>query len=76
MYSICMIDTNNQCKEVEKTMPITLVQRPKCKCIRCGYEWFPDDASNMPIKCAKCNSPYWNKERIYGIKENKNVKND
>lgn len=62
-----MVDTKD-CKEVEKTMPIEIVQMPKYKCSRCGYEWFPEDPKNIPVKCAGCNSPYWNKERKHGKK--------
>lgn len=33
-----------------------------CKCERCGYEWQPRE--DNPIKCAKCNSPYWNIKKV------------
>jgi len=32
------------------------------KCERCGYEWIPNNKKELPVKCAKCNSPYWNKK--------------
>ena len=41
----------------------------KVKCNRCGYVWYPRKPE-MPNNCAnkKCNSPYWNKPRVYNIK--------
>jgi len=33
-----------------------------CRCERCGYEWQPQGED--PIKCAKCNSPYWNRKKV------------
>ena len=33
-----------------------------CKCLRCGHEWLPKIAK--PKWCPRCNSPYWNRERI------------
>lgn len=34
---------------------------PTAKCLRCKHEWIPKVP--MPLRCAKCNSPYWMKER-------------
>lgn len=31
-------------------------------CKRCGKSWFPHKPG-VPVKCAKCNSPYWRTER-------------
>lgn len=31
------------------------------KCLRCGYEW--GTRRGTPIRCAKCRSPYWERER-------------
>jgi len=31
------------------------------KCLRCGYEWASRNL--RPIRCAKCKTPYWDKER-------------
>lgn len=42
-----------------KRKEITL---PKLLCNRCEYSWFPS-REIMPSRCAKCNSPYWNKPR-------------
>lgn len=42
------------------------------KCNRCGHEWYrrkPEPAKNCPN--SKCNSPYWNKQRVFPEK-NKN----
>lgn len=38
---------------------------PVLKCKRCGHEWYPR-SRKKPDRCAnkKCNSPYWDKERI------------
>ncbi len=32
-------------------------------CLRCGYTWRPR-ASTLPRKCPRCNSPYWNRQRL------------
>jgi len=32
-------------------------------CKRCRHTWIPRKAE-LPIRCAKCKSPYWNKDRI------------
>jgi hypothetical protein len=36
----------------------------KLTCKRCNppHSWFPK-TENLPKKCPKCGSPYWNKER-------------
>lgn len=31
-------------------------------CLRCSYVWLPRTVER-PIKCPKCQSPYWNKMR-------------
>jgi predicted Zn-ribbon and HTH transcriptional regulator len=31
-------------------------------CLRCGYEWVPKRAE-APRVCARCKSPYWDRER-------------
>jgi len=41
-------------------------------CIRCSNEWIPRKAN--PKNCPKCNSPYWNKERVYPKKVLADVK--
>ena len=33
--------------------------------LRCGHKWIPR-AFELPERCPKCNSPYWNKERKRG----------
>ena len=35
---------------------------PYLKCNRCGHTWIPR-SPNLPRVCARCNSPYWNKDR-------------
>jgi hypothetical protein len=32
------------------------------ECKRCGHRWIPRTA-HYPKVCAKCKSPYWNKQR-------------
>ena len=37
----------------------------KCKCFRCGHEWYPRKPFGPLAKnCPKCKSPYWNRERM------------
>lgn len=36
---------------------------PSLYCKRCKHTWFPRSLKK-PKVCPKCNSPYWNKERI------------
>ena len=36
---------------------------PSLHCKRCKHTWFPRSLKK-PKVCPKCNSPYWNKERI------------
>lgn len=31
------------------------------KCLRCGWEWA--SRNPHPVRCAKCKTPYWDKER-------------
>jgi hypothetical protein len=31
-------------------------------CFRCGYQWWPK-SEKKPDRCAKCNSPYWDRPR-------------
>jgi len=42
---------------------ITKKQVKICKCERCGGEWQPQ-GNEYPIRCAKCNSPYWNRKKV------------
>ncbi len=37
-----------------------MIQRQQCT--RCGYTWYPR-TPKLPIKCARCGSPYWNKPK-------------
>jgi hypothetical protein len=39
-----------------------------CRCGRCQHEWLPRTPDEKPKACAKCKSPYWNKERKLGGK--------
>lgn len=38
------------------------------QCNRCGHKWIPRTFT-LPDRCPKCNSPYWNKERVRKRKE-------
>ncbi|GAI97766.1 unnamed protein product [marine sediment metagenome] len=38
-----------------------VVDIPELKYRRCGHKWVP--RVSKPLKCPKCLSPYWNKER-------------
>lgn len=39
------------------------IKLPTMKCKRCGHEWYPK-REEMPIRCAKCKTPYWNIPRV------------
>ena len=47
------------------------------ECNRCGYRWFPRSLKT-PKFCSKCNSPYWNKERVRESKDvgDKNIEGE
>ena len=32
-------------------------------CERCGHEWVPRVAGSIPLRCARCGSPYWDRPR-------------
>lgn len=33
------------------------------KCLRCGHEWVPMDATRQLHVCPKCHSPWWDRPR-------------
>lgn len=35
------------------------------KCEKCGHVWISQkfDKDNLPIACAKCKNPYWNRPK-------------
>ncbi len=39
-------------------------------CTRCGATWFPR-SPGRPVACAKCHSPYWDKPRVYKLRNRK-----
>jgi rubrerythrin len=39
-------------------------------CKRCTYQWF---SKKKPTVCARCHSPYWDKDKKIKLKEDKNV---
>jgi rubredoxin len=43
------------------TRPDGFSQEHTLKCLRCGHEWGSDNPH--PVRCAKCKSPYWDKEK-------------
>jgi len=36
-------------------------------CTRCGATWYPR-TPGRPVGCAKCHSPYWDKPRVYKLR--------
>lgn len=40
------------------------------KCNRCGHVWVKRNLDQEPKVCPKCKSPYWNKPRTRGVKNN------
>jgi len=42
-------------------------------CGRCGHKWTPRE-NGEPKVCPLCKSPYWNKERVRGVKKDKKAK--
>lgn len=43
--------------------------RNQYTCKRCGYKWLSIREQNEINVCAKCHSPYWNKERVRPLNE-------
>jgi len=43
-------------------MVIKKIKLTTLVCYRCGYEWIPKRPF-LPVHCARCNTPYWNKPR-------------
>lgn len=41
------------------------------KCKRCGYEW--KERKELPRLCARCKSPYWDREYLKKNKHNWSV---
>lgn len=44
----------------------------KLVCKRCGYSWFPRTPTK-PKHCSKCNSPYWDRNRIKSVVKDNEV---
>ena len=44
------------------------IEVPHLECKRCGHKWIPR-TPDYPKVCPKCNSPYWNKDRIRKAKK-------
>lgn len=40
-----------------------------CQCKRCGWVWY--SKNDRPLVCPKCQSAYWDRERIQGRKGSK-----
>ena len=60
---------NKEMKGVEKNMGLIIKNIPFFRCGRCGYEWEPRNKKipiekQMPVKCANCGTPHWNKPRV------------
>lgn len=45
----------------------------KWACLRCKHEWIPK-TERPPKCCPRCNSPYWNKQRVRKIKKSTQAK--
>jgi len=39
------------------------------KCLRCSHRWISRLLNKKPVRCPKCQSPYWDKPR-----KNKEIK--
>lgn len=39
------------------------IKLPTFKCTRCGHKWHPKK-EEVPLRCAKCKTPYWNKPKV------------
>jgi len=44
---------------------MAIIKTDAFKCERCGHVWISEKYTpeNLPIACAKCKSPYWNRPR-------------
>lgn len=42
-------------------------------CTRCGSTWYPR-TPGRPAGCAKCHSPYWDKPRVYELRNREPAK--
>ena len=51
-----MSESENEPKPVGKTI------LPIWRCLRCGHSWC-SRTKEAPVCCAKCSSPYWNREK-------------
>lgn len=60
-------------------MVLAIIQIRGFKCDVCGHEWISrkwnSSDNELPIACAKCKSPYWNKNsRKKSIEEDEKKK--
>jgi hypothetical protein len=39
-------------------------RRKNRHCLRCGYRWLGRRSTRRPVKCASCDSIYWNKPKV------------
>lgn len=44
------------------SVPVRKIQVLECTCTRCAYTWIA--RGEVPVRCAGCGSPYWNKKRM------------
>ena len=52
---------------------MAIIQVTGFQCERCEWKWAPrlvTDDIEIPVKCPRCNSPYWNRPRKYKGYEN------
>lgn len=47
---------------------------PKLKCKRCQHEWRP--RKSEVVCCPKCRSPYWNKDKVYKPRKERQVRSN
>ena len=59
----------------DENSPVTTIEVPKLRCMRCGHEWIPRNPDKLPKNCAnpKCNSPYWDRPRR--VKKSERINN-
>lgn len=53
--------------------PITVTREVlECTCERCGNVWI-SESLKVPVRCAKCRDPNWNKPRVRSKRGSKQI---
>jgi hypothetical protein len=47
-------------------MAVTVTELYQCTCNVCEHYW---ETVKEPLRCAKCKTPYWNKERKLKVRK-------